>query len=245
MGKVRNRMIKVVTATIITALFASEPVLASQEGWVENPDGTWSYMHNGTFFKHTWLQLNGQNWFYFKEDGTMATGWIKDVSGKWFYLYSNGEMASNTTIDGYKLNNSGEWRDDGGETIEESKKIDSVEIAPSHGMMAINFDNIQVFRDGSKTEIWVLNTEGVWDKFKSLATVPSKEIGKDDNLKNGIPGSISYTDYSYTTLELVPKGHEYVIAVKWKPRYRGVNIQIYKDNFSENKENELLMTKDI
>lgn len=230
---------------MITALFAVEPALASQEGWIENADGTWSYMHKGTFFKHTWLQLNGEGWYYFKDDGTMATGWIKDGNGKWYYLYSNGVMASNTNIDGYKLNNGGQWIDAGEKIIEESKKIDSLETAPAQGIMAINFDNIQVFRDGSKTEIWILNTEGVWDKFKSLTTVPAKEIGKNDNLKNGVPGSISYKDYSYTTLDLVPKGHEYIIAVGWKPRYRGVNVQIYKDNFSENKENKLLMTKDI
>ncbi len=40
----------------------------------------------------------------------MATGWVNDGTG-WYYLYGdgNGSMAWGTTIDGYYLNDDGEW----------------------------------------------------------------------------------------------------------------------------------------
>lgn len=49
------------------------------------------------------------NWYYLDNDGSMKTGWFKDTNGKWYYLNSNGSMAFNTTINGYKLDNSGAW----------------------------------------------------------------------------------------------------------------------------------------
>lgn len=231
----------VVGITIFTAM----PVFASQEGWIKNSDGTWSYYHNGNLYKNTWLHLNRQNWYFFKEDGTMATGWIKD-SSYWYYLYSDGSMASNTVIDGYKLNSSGQWIDDTPMVVVESKKTDQEEdIAPGHGMMLINYDNVQIFRNNTSIEIWVRNCEGSWVVGQCLNTVPAKEEGKDDDLQNGMPKSLTYTINSCTTLQLPPQGHEYIIAIKWKARYRGVKVEVYKDNFSENKENELLITKDI
>ena len=34
--------------------------------------------------------------------------WIQS-NGKWYYVLSNGKMAKNTVIDGYQLNENGEW----------------------------------------------------------------------------------------------------------------------------------------
>lgn len=57
-------------------------------GWVKDADGKWYYLDNTT--------------------GAMKTGWIQD-GGKWYYLYSNGSLATSTTIDGYMVNENGEW----------------------------------------------------------------------------------------------------------------------------------------
>ncbi|EKQ51788.1 MULTISPECIES: cell wall-binding protein [unclassified Clostridium] len=245
MSKTLMGIAKGVTIIILTTAFVSVPAFASQEGWIQNTDGTWNYSHNGSFYKNTWLQLNRQNWYYFKDDGTMATGWIKDNIGNWYYLYSNGVMASNTTIDGYKLNVSGQWIDDSGKAVEESNKIDPVGTAPGHGTLAINYDNVQIFRDGATTEVWMWIPGGPWTLDASLSTVPKKEEGKSDDLLNGVASSITCTNYSYTFTAIAQKGHEYVIAVKWKPRYRGVTVEFYKDNYSLGKENELIFTKNI
>ena len=245
MSKILKNITKGLTIVVTTSLFSAIPALAAQEGWIQNSDGTWNYNHNGTFYKSTWLHLNGQSWYYFKDDGTMATGWIKDSSGNWYYLYSNGVMASNTTIDGYRLNANGQWVNDSGKAVEESKKIDPVGTAPGHGTLAINYDNVQIFRDGAMTEVWMWIPGGPWTLDTSLSTVPKKEEGKSDDLLNGVASSIDYTNYSYTATAMALKGHEYVIAVKWKPRYKGVTVEFYKDNYSIGKENELLFTKDI
>lgn len=244
MSKIIKSIAKGLVIAVITTLSTSMPVLASQDGWIQNFDGTWSYSNNGDFYKNTWLQLNGQAWYYFKEDGTMATGWIKN-NGEWYYLYSNGAMASNTVIDGCKLNSSGQWADGSGIVVEDSKKIDPVGTAPGHGTLAISYDNVQIFRDGAKTEVWMWIPGGPWTLDTSLSTVPKKEEGKSDDLLNGVASSITCTNYSYTSTAIAPKGHEYVIAVKWKPRYRGVVIEFYKDNYTSGKKNELLFTKSV
>lgn len=229
-------------------LFTSIPAFASEQGWIQNSDGTWNYNHNGNLFKDTWLHLNSQNWYYFKEDGTMATGWIKTGSGDWYYLYSDGSMASNTVIDGYRLNASGQWIDDSPKVVAESKRIDKEDNAPANGTMVINYDGVQIFRYHSQIEIWVCDSEGSWVMGQCLNTVPAKEEGKDDDLQNGMPKSLTYTINSYTSLQVPPAGHEYIVAVKWKSRYRGVTVEVYKDGFYsgyDNKKNELLLTKNI
>ncbi|WP_420489832.1 hypothetical protein [Neobacillus drentensis] len=38
----------------------------------------------------------------------MKTGWVKSAN-KWYYLNIDGSMAVNTTINGYKVNQHGEW----------------------------------------------------------------------------------------------------------------------------------------
>lgn len=245
MSKTLRRISRCLAIMMITTALASVPVFAaSQEGWMQNSDGTWSYSNNGGLYKYTWLHLNGQKWYYFDGNGKMATGWFKD-NGEWYYFYSDGSMASNTTIDGYRLNASGQWINDSGNVVEESKKIDPVGTAPGHGTLAINYDNVQIFRDGATTEVWMWIPGGSWTLDTSLSTVPKKEKGKSDDLLNGVASSIDYTNYSYTTTAMALKGHEYVIAVKWKPRYRGVTVEFYKDNYSTGKENELLFTKNI
>jgi len=91
-------------------------------------------MENGTTLNPTgsmakgWIKDSG-SWYYFKSDGSMATGWIKDdgnfyylgssgamlsnqwfeTNGKWYYVNGSGILAINTTVDGYTVNEKGEW----------------------------------------------------------------------------------------------------------------------------------------
>ena len=47
MSKILRRLSKGLAAIVVTTLFTSVPVWASEEGWIHNSDGTWSYIHNG------------------------------------------------------------------------------------------------------------------------------------------------------------------------------------------------------
>lgn len=55
----------------------------------------------------SWKQVDGK-WYFLKDSGAMTIGWTY-VDGNWYYLYADGSMASNTTIDGYTLDESGAW----------------------------------------------------------------------------------------------------------------------------------------
>lgn len=58
-----------------------------------------------------WKQDNGQ-WQYEQDGGGYATGW-QWIDSKCYYFDSNGYMAANTEIDGYTLNENGQWTVDG------------------------------------------------------------------------------------------------------------------------------------
>ena len=95
-------------------------------GWL-NDSGKWYYLQSNGVMAKGWIKLSGK-WYYMKENGEMSIGWTK-VSNKWYYLQSNGVMAtgwiklgqnwyylnkngsmeSNTSVDGYILNSTGEW----------------------------------------------------------------------------------------------------------------------------------------
>lgn len=75
-----------------------------------------------------WKQENAM-WYFYNTDGSMATGWVQvngsgyylnsngsmkanqwfQVGGKWYYVNASGELAVNTSIDGYRVNDNGEW----------------------------------------------------------------------------------------------------------------------------------------
>ena len=49
------------------------------------------------------------SWYYLNQDGKYAHNqWIKD-GDKWYYLLADGKLAKNMTINGYKVNEKGEW----------------------------------------------------------------------------------------------------------------------------------------
>ncbi|MBF1708465.1 MAG: N-acetylmuramoyl-L-alanine amidase family protein, partial [Streptococcus sanguinis] len=49
------------------------------------------------------------SWYYLNQDGKYARNqWIKD-GDKWYYLLADGKLAKNMTVNGYKVNEKGEW----------------------------------------------------------------------------------------------------------------------------------------
>ena len=75
-------------------------------GWVKD-NGTWYYLNNNGSMATGWVKDNG-TWYYLNNNGSMATGWYK-VGEKWYYSYASGALAVNTTVNGYTVNENGEW----------------------------------------------------------------------------------------------------------------------------------------
>ena len=55
-----------------------------------------------------WLQNNGP-WYYLDSNGSMKANQWFQVGSKWYYVNASGELALNTSIDGYRVNDNGEW----------------------------------------------------------------------------------------------------------------------------------------
>ena len=67
----------------------------------ENEETTKEVVIRNKWEKNEWIFDSSYNsWYYLNEDGSYARNqWIQ----------SNGKRAKNTVIDGYKLNENGEW----------------------------------------------------------------------------------------------------------------------------------------
>ena len=96
-------------------------------GWVQ-VNGSWYYLNSNGSMVTGWVQVNG-SWYYLNSNGSMETGWLQNngswyylnsngsmkanqwfqVGGKWYYVNATGELAVNTSIDGYRVNDNGEW----------------------------------------------------------------------------------------------------------------------------------------
>jgi hypothetical protein len=77
-----------------------------ERGWQKDEKG-WVYLSPKDGAMQTKWVKDGGKWYFMKDNGYMATGWIKD-GDNWYYLDSSGAMLSNTTVEGYTLNESGE-----------------------------------------------------------------------------------------------------------------------------------------
>ena len=106
------------TVTKKTGMESIDP--GASRGWWGNPDGTWGFVKdNGSWAKNEWIQSNGF-WYYFDSKCFMLTGW-QYINNAWYYLepktnktIPQGAMYSNcTTPDGYTLNESGQWVQNG------------------------------------------------------------------------------------------------------------------------------------
>ena len=72
--------------------------------------GEYYLKRGGYMAKSEWVfDSQYDSWNYLNQDGKYARNqWIKDVD-KWYYLLADGKLAKNMTINGYKVNEKGEW----------------------------------------------------------------------------------------------------------------------------------------
>ena len=143
-----------------------------QQGWLNNADGTWSYMD---IFGHpvTGIQAIGNDKYCFDQDGVMQTGW-QSSDGEWYYFNNNGAMAVGW------VNEDGTWyylnMDDG--MVTGWKLIDGTwYYFTASGAMATGWQNaggVWYYLDesGAMTTGW-RNAGGVWyymDESGAMAT---------------------------------------------------------------------------
>lgn len=76
-------------------------------GWIEN-NGNKYYLNQPNGDMPVGWALINDKWYYFEESGLYKKGWI-EYKGHWYYLDANGQMVTNTTIDGYNINQDGVW----------------------------------------------------------------------------------------------------------------------------------------
>ena len=72
--------------------------------------GEYYLKRSGYMAKSEWVfDSQYDSWYYLNQDGKYARNqWIKD-GDKWYYLLADGKLAKNMTINGYKVNEKGEW----------------------------------------------------------------------------------------------------------------------------------------
>ena len=120
---------KAVSKQWIGSYYIKADKTMAENEWIYDADyNSWFYLdENGHYVENTWkdqyyLKSGGymaknewifdssyNSWYYLNEDGSYARNqWIQS-NGKWYYVLSNGKMAKNTVIDGYQLNENGEW----------------------------------------------------------------------------------------------------------------------------------------
>lgn len=78
-----------------------------QKWWVQ-VDGTWYFLNGSGVMETGWLQDNG-TWYYLEESGAMKANQWFEVGGKWYHVNGSGALSVNTTVDGYNVNENGEW----------------------------------------------------------------------------------------------------------------------------------------
>ncbi len=88
--KKTGKKLAALLAALAVSLTASAPVLAAEDGWVQEGGG-WRCYQSGKPAVG-WLQ-DGTDWYYLGENGFMATGW-KQIDGSWYYLKPSGAMAT-------------------------------------------------------------------------------------------------------------------------------------------------------
>ena len=72
--------------------------------------GEYYLKRGGYMAKSEWVfDSQYDSWYYLNQDGKYARNqWIKD-GDKWYYLLADGKLAKNMSINGYKVNEKGEW----------------------------------------------------------------------------------------------------------------------------------------
>ena len=72
--------------------------------------GEYYLKRGGYMAKSEWVfDSQYDSWYYLNQDGKYARNqWIKD-GDKWYYLLADGKLAKNMTVNGYNVNEKGEW----------------------------------------------------------------------------------------------------------------------------------------
>ena len=118
---VRNRWVGRYYLKADASMAASEWIYDEDyKGWFY-VDSTGSYVEKawqgeyylkrgGYMAKSEWVfDSQYDSWYYLNQDGKYARNqWIKD-GDKWYYLLADGKLAKNMTVNGYKVNEKGEW----------------------------------------------------------------------------------------------------------------------------------------
>lgn len=73
--------------------------------WEKDVKG-WRYLYQGDYLT-SWAKIN-EKWYLFGADGYMLTGWQESMGHTYYLNLSDGVMMSNCTIDGRRLDGSGE-----------------------------------------------------------------------------------------------------------------------------------------
>ena len=85
--------------------FNAEGVM--QKWWVKDGN-TWYYLNGSGEMQTGWLNDNG-TWYYLEASGAMKANQWFEVDGKWYHVTESGALSVNTTVDGYNVNENGEW----------------------------------------------------------------------------------------------------------------------------------------
>ena len=75
--------------------------------WVKD-NGTWYFLNGAGEMQTGWLQDNG-TWYYLEGSGALKVNQWFEVEGKWYHVEASGALSVNTTVDGYTVNENGEW----------------------------------------------------------------------------------------------------------------------------------------
>jgi 2',3'-cyclic-nucleotide 2'-phosphodiesterase/3'-nucleotidase/5'-nucleotidase len=120
-GQIRSLMISYIKSSkIINPTCSNNWKLSTKNASIGNSESsnlnTWKLINNQWYYLNTdgtmktgWLLDKDNQWYYLDTNGAMKTGWIQNSNGNWYYLEENGVMAKNKVIDGYVLNETGEW----------------------------------------------------------------------------------------------------------------------------------------
>jgi len=85
--------------------------ISTQSGWINKGNGNWDYIAEDGARPSKWV-ASGPNWYYVKNGVMLRNSWIAQNSeGRiWYYVDNDGKMVKNTWINGYFIDNNGQWR---------------------------------------------------------------------------------------------------------------------------------------
>lgn len=88
-----NEVYSIITKDILNKSEEVKEESKVTDSWIQNEDGTWSYLNEDKTKRIGWVQsLSSKLWYYMNSDGIMMSNcWIKD-NDKWYHFNENGAM---------------------------------------------------------------------------------------------------------------------------------------------------------